>query len=124
VNVGAKKGLSTNYIGNKLDETGGKVSKRKMLNYPILELGELLRDLRKDWRDLKYWDSVYTKRTKRRDLDAKTKEAIKGALRGIRLKKTITGKKILSVSIAIDLLKENNKKWGWGISSTPAQFVK
>lgn len=91
--------------------------KRKIFNYPIKELEELLRDLRRDWRDMRYWEKLYSQKGKYDNLDSDSRDAIKRALKGLRYKKTVIEKKILSVDLAIKTLKERNLIWGFGVRS-------
>ena len=81
---------------------------RKIFDYPIKELKELLRDLRRDWRDMKYWEGLYNRKGHYDHLDSDTKDSIKKALKGLRFKKTILEKKIHSVASSIIVLQENN----------------
>ena len=74
--------------------------KQKLFDYPIKELEELLRDIRQDWKDLKYWEGIYAGCIMNSDI-------IK-ALRGVRYKKTKASKKMLSVELAIQTLEEHN----------------
>jgi len=91
--------------------------KQKIFNYPIRELAELLRDLRRDCRDMKYWEGLYSRKELYKDLDADSKDAIKKALKGLRCKKKILEKKILSVDLAILVLKKRNATWSFGVRS-------
>ena len=89
--------------------------KQKILNFPIRELQELLTDCRKDRRDMIYWESLYSDKSEHPSLDDDTRAAVKKALKGLRFGKTLLEKKILSVELAILILKKRNVTWSLGV---------
>lgn len=66
---------------------------------------------------MKYWEGLYSRNQIYKGLDADSKDAIKKALKGLRFKKSILEKKMLSVDLAILVLKKRNATWSFGVRS-------